>query len=119
MTTLVEIFEFSLLYINTLALNPQCRVTCIVQRSSSQDKCLKGLSAFPFQPSQAGGPRMALKFFPEVFPQKKKKNSMKNCMLRMKPVAFSPHPNNSVEDSKPPGWVTISRADPSTAGAQT
>lgn len=44
---------------------------------------------------------------------------MKNCMLRMKPVAFSPHPNNSVEDSEPPGWVAISRADPSTAGAQT
>lgn len=71
MTTLVKIFEFSLLYVNTLALNPQWMVTCIAQQFCSRDKCLKGLSVFPFQPSQAGGHTLALKFFSEIYSLKK------------------------------------------------
>lgn len=43
MTTVVEIFEFSLLYVNTLALKPQRRVMCRAQQSCSQAKRLKGL----------------------------------------------------------------------------
>lgn len=70
MTTLVEIFEFSLLYINTLALNQQRKVARTAQQPCSQGKCLKGLSVFLFQPSQAGGPSLALTFFSEIFSQK-------------------------------------------------
>lgn len=44
MTRLVEIFEFRLFYTNTLALNPQCMVTCITQHFCSWDKCLNRFS---------------------------------------------------------------------------
>lgn len=55
-------------------------VTCIAQQYCSQDKCLKGLSVSPFQPSQAGRSYLGLKIF--LYDIFSKENFKKTCMLK-------------------------------------
>lgn len=117
MTTLVKIFEFSLLYVNTLALNPQWMVTCIAVLFSGQMP--EGAFSVSISALSSRGPYLGLKIFLwNIF---SKENSTKTCKFKgVKLLTLPHHPSNSVEGrvciclphSPLADWVAVSRADP-------